>query len=140
MKYRFINIRVDLVANFGDKSIVIRTDFDRGGVWAIYVTPLYKLLGLYNRLPVLRLPLPYNLPPYFSLLHILLLISITYFYYLSPTKWRYLQWQLWFIVVIFLPPTSYIYRDFRATFIIKSLVYYLYCKAYINSRLALITI
>ena len=31
MKYIFVNIRVDSVANFGDKSAVIRTDFDRGG-------------------------------------------------------------------------------------------------------------
>jgi len=62
-----------------------------------------------NRLPVLKLALPYNLPPYFLPSYILLLISITYFYYLSPTKWRCLRWRLWIIVVIFLlPPRVYI--------------------------------
>ena len=58
------------------------------------------------------------------------IVSITYFYYLSPTEWRCLRWLLWIIVVIFLPPTSCIYRDFRATFTIKSLVQYPHCKAY----------
>ena len=72
-----------------------------------------------NRLLVPRLMLPYNSPPCFLPSHVSLLISITYFYYLSPTEWRCLQWQLWIIVVIFLHPTSCVYRAFRAIFTIK---------------------
>jgi len=79
-----------------------------------------------NQLPVLKLALLYNSPPYFLPSYISLLISITYFYYLSPTEWRCLQWRLWIIVVSLLPPTSCIYRDSRATFMIKSLGQFLH--------------
>jgi len=86
---------------------------------------LNNTIGL---LPVSKLAPPYDSPPYFLTSYL-----TTYFHYLLPTEWRDLQWRLWIIVVIFLPSTSCIYRDFRATFAIKSLVQIPHCKAYKSS-------
>jgi len=75
-----------------------------------------------NRLPVPKLAPPYDSPPCF----LAIVCLTTYFHYLFPLPItdckRCLQWQLWIIVVIILPPTSCIYRDSRATFTIKSLI------------------